>query len=35
VVPIINQASIVTSRTVLVSGGTINKVKKWGVICNT
>jgi len=35
VVPIINQANIVTSRTVLVSDGTINKVKKWGVICNT
>ena len=35
VVPIINQASIVTSRTVLVTAGTINKVKKWGVICNT
>lgn len=35
VVPIINRANIVTSRTVLVSSGAINKVKKWGVICNT
>ncbi|NOQ64080.1 MAG: hypothetical protein GQ582_06170 [Methyloprofundus sp.] len=32
VVPIINLADIVTSRAVLVTSGTLNKVEKWGVL---